>query len=149
IGRMLDEIDLNVGNRLDLAIERFYAATDLDFIHERVEMTRRPDVSGYRGAAPLDPAYHEVICQTFPCPPIPQTATIIAADGSQISPSEHSPLHYFLLNVGLFPYHHGADQVPDQLPLPRLFFHKDHVHDPTGRILSNRTIDARRASTEM
>jgi hypothetical protein len=149
IGRMLDEIELNAGNRLDLAIERFYAATDLDFIHRRVAMTRRPDVSGYRGAAPLDAPYHEVICQTFPCPPIPQSGTVIAADGSQIYPNEHSPLHYFLVNIGLFTYHHGTDRVPDQVTTPRLFFHKDHVHDATGRILSNRTIDARRAATEM
>ncbi len=149
LGRMLDEIDLNVGNRLDLAVERFYAATDLAAIHERVEMTRRPDVSGYRGAAPLDPPHHEVICQVFPCPPIPDSATIIAADGSQIYPMESSPLRYFLVNTGLFTYHHGADRVPDQLTIPRLFFHKDHVQDPSGRTLSNRTVDARRTATEM
>jgi hypothetical protein len=149
LGRMLDEIDLNVGNRLELAIERFYAATDLDFIHERIAMTRRPDVSGYRGAAPLDAPYHEMICQTFPCPEIPPTATIIAADGSQIYPAEQSPVHYFLVNIGLFTYHHGVDRVPGQFSVPRLFFHKDHVHDPTGRILSNRTIDARRTAAEM
>jgi hypothetical protein len=149
LGRMLDEIDLNASNRLDLAIERFYEATDLDFIHERVEMTRRPDVSGYRGAAPLDAPIHEVVCQTFPCPTFPASATIIAADGSQIYPAEQSPVHYFLVNIGLFTYHHGADRVPDQYSVPRLFFHKDHVHDPSGRILSNRTIDARRTATEM
>jgi hypothetical protein len=149
LGRMLDEIDLNAGNRLDLAIERFYEATDLNFIHDRVEMTRRPDVSGYRGAAPLDAPIHEVVCQTFPSPEIPSGATIIAADGSQIYPAEQSPVHYFLVNIGLFTYHHGADRVPDQYSVPRLFFHKDHVHDPSGRILSNRTIDARRTATEM
>ncbi|MBZ0288981.1 MAG: DNA double-strand break repair nuclease NurA, partial [Anaerolineae bacterium] len=149
LGRMLDEIDLNAGNRLDLAIERFHEATDLDFIHKRVELTRRPDVSGYRGAAPLDPPYHEVICQIFPCPEIPASATIIAADGSQIYPAEQSPVHYFLVNIGLFTYHHGADRVPDQYSVPRLFFHKDHVHDASGRLLSHRTIDARRTAAEM
>jgi hypothetical protein len=149
LGRMLDEIDLNAGNRLDLALERFYEATDLDFIHKRVNMTRQPDVSGYRGAAPLDAPIHEVIAQTFPCPPIPSSATIVAADGSQIYPSEGSPLRYFLVNMGIFTYHHGADRVPDQYTTPRLFFHKDHVYDSTGRVLSNRTIDARRTAAEM
>jgi len=112
-------------------------------------MTRRPDVSGYRGAAPLDAAYREIICQTFPCPETPTSATIVAADGSQIYPNESSPLRYFLVNMGLFTYHHGADRVPDQLTIPRLFFHKDHVQDASGRILSNRTIDARRTAAEM
>jgi hypothetical protein len=149
LGRMLDEIDLNTGNRLDLALDRFYAATDLDFIHKRIDMTRKPDVSGYRGAAPLDAPYHEPIYQTFPCPPIPPSATIIAADGSQIYPNEQSPLHYFLLNIGLYTYHHGTDRVPDQLTMPHLFFHKDHVHDPSGRILGSKTIDAHRTANEM
>ncbi len=149
LGRMLDEIDLNVGNRLELALERFYTANDLDFIHERIEMTRQPDVSGYRGAAPLDAPYHEPLHQTFPAPPVPDSATIVAADGSQIYPHEQSPLHYYLLNTGLFTYHHGADRVPGQDTLPRLFFHRDHVHDPSGRLLSNQTVDAHRTSAEM
>jgi hypothetical protein len=62
---------------------------------------------------------------------------------------ESSPLRYFLVNTGLFTYHHGSDRVPDQLTTPRLFFHKDHVQDPSGRTLSNRTVDARRTATEM
>lgn len=149
LGRMLDEIDLNQGNRLDLAIERFFAATDLDYIHQRVDMTRQPDVSGYRGAAPLDAPYHEPICEIFPCPPTPPSATIIAADGSQIYPHEQSPMHYYLLNIGVYTYHHGADRVPDQITTPRLFFHRDHVHDASGRLLNNRTIDAQRTASEM
>lgn len=150
LGRMLDEIDLNTGNRLDIAVERFENAPDLDFIHERVEMTRRPDVSGYRGAAPLDAPFHEPINQIFPCPPPPPSATIIAADGSQIYPHEQAPMHYFLLNVGLFTYRHGEQaSAPEQETVPSLVFHRDHVQDGAGRLLSNRTVDAQRTSREM
>lgn len=150
LGRMLDEIDLNTGNRLDIAIERFENAPDLDFIHQRVAMTRRPDVSGYRGAAPLDAPYHEPINQIFPCPPLPSSATIIAADGSQIYPHEQAPMHYFLLNIGLFTYRHGGQNAaPQQESIPQLVFHRDHVHDAGGRLLSNRTVDAQRTAREM
>lgn len=149
MSRMIDELDFDVTDRLTLARDRFFAATDLQAIHDRIIITRSPEVSGYRGAAPLDPPYHEVICQTFPAPPPPVSATIIAADGSQIYPNEQSPFHYFLTNIGIFTYHHGSDRTPEQLTIPKLFYHKDHVHDRTGRVLSHRTVDALRTTTEM
>lgn len=147
--RMLEEWDFDKSSRLQVAINRFYAATDLDAIHERIRLTRQPEVSGYRGAAPLDPPYHEVICQTFPTPPAPESATLVAADGSQVYPNDQTPLPYFLINTGLFVYHHGDDRRPEAFTLPRLFFHPDHVHDAGGRLLTNRTIDARRTVSEM
>jgi hypothetical protein len=149
MSRMIDELDFDVTDRLTLARDRFFAATDLNAIHERIAITRSPEVSGYRGAAPLDSPYHEVICQTFPTPPTPPSATIIAADGSQIYPNEQSPFHYFLTNIGIFTYHHGSDRTPEQHTIPKLFYHKDHVHDRTGRVLSHRTVDALRTTTEM
>lgn len=147
--RMLDELDFDRSSRLQIALERFFAATDLDFIHERIRQTRQPDISGYRGAAPLDPPHDEVICQTFPAPDCPPGATIIAADGSQVYPTDQTPLPYYLLNTGLFVYHHGADRTPEQITLPRLFFHPDHVRDAGGRVVSHRTIDAQRTVSEM
>ena len=144
MGRMLDEVDFNIHDKLAVAMERLYAATDLDAIHERIKLVRQSDVSGYRGAA----AFDEVIGQPFAPALTPATATIIAGDGSQIYPNEESPAHYFLLNVGLFTYHHGVDRLPDQRTIPRLYYHKAHVHD-RGRVISNRTVDARRSVMEM
>ncbi|MCB9455831.1 MAG: DNA double-strand break repair nuclease NurA [Anaerolineaceae bacterium] len=150
MGRMLDELDFDLGGRLQVARERFAAASDLDFIHRRINLTRQPDISGYRGAAPLDAPYHEPINAVFPAPkPAPASGTVIAADGSQIYPNEQSPFHYFLINTGLFVYHHGSDETPLQLTIPQLFFHKEHVHDKSGRLIRSRTVDARRTVTEM
>ena len=149
MGRMIHEIDFDVSDRLDIAIERFEAACDLDFIHERIDMVRRPDVSGYRGAAPLDAPFHERICDIFPLPEIPDSATIIAADGSQIYPNEQWRMPYYLTNVGLFVYHHGDERTPEQINLPKLVYHPDHVRDKSKRVLSSRTIDAMRTVREM
>lgn len=149
MGRMLDQLDFDMGDRLKIARERFFAADDLDAIHRRIDTTRRPDVSGYRGAAPLDAPYHERVCDIFPPPPELPSATILAADGSQIYPNEQSAVHYFLTNIGVYIYHHGSDRTPEQFTTPKLFYHKDHVHDRSGRVLGNRTIDARRTVTEM
>ncbi|HEX2907754.1 MAG TPA: DNA double-strand break repair nuclease NurA, partial [Phototrophicaceae bacterium] len=120
-----------------------------DFIHNRIRLARQPEISGYRGAAPLDPPHHEVISQIFPLPDCPSSATIIAADGSQIYPVEQTPLPYYLLNTGVFVYHHGGDRRPDQLTAPKLFFHPDPVRDVGGRVISHRTIDAKRTISEM
>jgi hypothetical protein len=48
----------------------------------------------------------------------------------------------------LFVYHHGQDRLPDQMTIPQLYYHKAHVHD-RGRVISNRTVDARRTVAEM
>ena len=144
MGRMLDELDFDLKDRLAIALERFYAASDLEAVHDRIKLVRQSDVSGYRGAAPFD----EVICDTFPPPPAPASATILAGDGSQIYPNEMSPAHYYLINVGLFVYHHGGDRLPDQWTIPQLFYHKAHVHD-RGRLVSNQTVNARRTVAEM
>lgn len=147
--RMLEEIPFETSDRLQIALRRFHEAADLDFIHRRIELARSPEVSGYRGAAPLDAPFHEVICQTFPAPPPPPSATLIAADGSQVYPNEQSPFHYYLINTGLFIYYQGGDTVPEQITHPRLVFHPDHVHDAGGRVVSSRTVDARRTVREM
>lgn len=149
MGRMIHEIDFDVSDRLDIALQRFEAATDLDFIHERIDMVRRPDVSGYRGAAPLDAPFHERICDIFPAPTPPESATIIAGDGSQIYPNEQWRMPYYLTNIGLFVYHHGDERTPEQVCLPKLVYHPEHVRDKSNRVLSSRTIDALRTVREM
>lgn len=149
LGTMIRELDFDVSDRLTIARERLFAATDLDAIHERIEMVRGPDVSGYRGAAPLDPPYHEPIYQTFPQPTLPISATIIAADGSQIYPNEQWRVPYFLTNVGVFVYFHGEERTPMQMTSPKLIYHPERVRDKSKRVLSSRTIDAARTVREM
>lgn len=149
MGRMIHEIDFDVSDRLEIALNRFEAACDLDYIHERIELVRRPDVSGYRGAAPLDAPFHERICDVFPPPPTPPSATIIAADGSQIYPNEQWRMPYYLTNVGMIVYHHGDERTPEQINIPKLVYHPELVRDKANRVLSSRTIDAQRTVREM
>lgn len=149
MGAMIDKIDFDLSDRLELARERFRAASDLDYIQERIDLVRKSDISGYRGAAPLDAPYAQQINLIYPPPPPPPTATLIAADGSQIYPDEQAPVHYYVINVGMFIYHHGLDHVPQQITMPYLAFHKDHVHDHYKRVVTNRTVDARRTVAEM
>lgn len=149
MGAMIDKLDFDLSDRLRIAKERFAAAGDLEAAHERIELVRRSDISGYRGAAPLDPPYDQPVNLIHPPPLAPSRVTLIAADGSQIYPDERAPVHYYLLNIGLFIYQHGTDFLPEQVTVPTLAFHKDHVHDKAKRVVSNRTVDARRTVAEM
>ncbi|MBK8136256.1 MAG: DNA double-strand break repair nuclease NurA [Chloroflexi bacterium] len=149
MGAMVSHLDFNLTDRLDLATERFAAAGDLDAIRAKIDYVRGPDISGYRGAAPLDGPNAESINYIYDAPPPPEYATLIAADGSQVYPNEQSPVHYYLLNIGMFIYQHGQDHVPQTITVPTLVYHKDLVHDANRQIISNRTVDARRTVTEM
>jgi hypothetical protein len=145
MGATLEKLDLTISDKLQIALERLHNATDLQAIHERIELVRRSNVSGYRGAAPLD----EDIYATFPPPPPPESATILAADGSQIYPDHHSPSLYYLINIGVFVYHHGPGQLPEQSTTPELFYTEKYLRDEDKRVVSNQTINARRTVAEM
>jgi hypothetical protein len=54
----------------------------------------------------------EAINQRFPLPTGLKEQTIIAVDGSQINPSRHLPVDYFLLNLGVIIYPIDPDGVP-------------------------------------
>jgi hypothetical protein len=149
MGSMVEALDFDLGTRLRLALERFYNPPPVEKIRERVALVQGPTVSGYRGAVPLQGDLYEDISAVFDTPPVPDRATLIGADGSQIYPNEQHPVHYYLINIGLFVYHHGGDGLPHQFTLPILAYHKDHVHDRSGRVVNNRTIDARRTVREM
>lgn len=149
MGAMLEQLDFDLTESVDLARELFDAAGDLDTVRERIAWVRGSDISGYRGAAPIDTPNAEPINAIVDEPDLPEEAMILAADGSQVYPDELAPVHYYLINIGLFIYHHGQDVTPEQYTFPDLKFHKDHVHDRYSRIIRNSVVDDRRTVAEM
>ena len=89
MGRYLGHLNQGLEGKLALALERFYATTDLDAVHERIKLVRESSVSGYRGATPAPKPYDEVICGIGGLPEAPSNATLVAVDGSQIYPDPH------------------------------------------------------------
>lgn len=149
MGAMIRAVDFDMGERLDQALAWWQNAGDLDRTYEFIHTVRQSDISGYRGAAPLNPPHGRPT--NFIHPPViaPPSATIVAADGSQIYPDEQAAVHFYLLNTGLYIYYHGEDRLPDQITEPQLFYHKSDVRDAANRVISNRTVDARRTVREM
>ncbi len=149
MGGMLTHIPNEHHKLMQLALERFNAAGDLARVRERIAWVRAPNVSGYRGAAPLELDTAEPINAVFDPPQEPPQAVIMACDGGQIYPNENTIWHYYLINVGLFVYFHGSGHTPIPMTFPQLVFHPNEVHDKYGRVVSNRIVDDRRTLAEL
>jgi hypothetical protein len=149
MGAMLQKLDFDLSQSLELASERFEQLTAMERVRERIEWVRSSDISGYRGAAPLNLPNAEPVNLIVPEPAPPARATLLAADGGQVYPDEMASVHYYLINIGLFIYHHGSDLTPEQFTFPDLRFHKNHVHDRSGRLIRNRVVDDRRTVSEL
>ncbi|MCI0711006.1 MAG: DNA double-strand break repair nuclease NurA [Chloroflexi bacterium] len=147
LGRTMARQNTTLGQRVDVAQEQFDKLPDNRTIMDRVKLARIKD-AGYRGIAPLDGS-REPINAVFSLPQIPERATVIAADGSQIYPDQHSAAFYFLINVGLFTYYHGVERLPDQFSDPQLFFRMEDTHDNIGNPIKNAVVNARRTVREM
>ncbi len=149
MGRFLSKRSLSHSERIEIALERFFKATDIEFAHQRIELVRNSSVSGYRGAAPLPRPYSEYICGVGQQPALPAAATLLAVDGSQIYPDQHSAALYYLINIGAYIYHHGEPRLPDQLTSPELAYADSKLKDEDGRLISNQTVNMRRSVEEM
>lgn len=149
MGRHLGHLSQTLNTKLDIALERFYATTDIDAVHERIKLVRESSVSGYRGAAPAPRPYDEVIAGVGSLPPQPEAATLIAVDGSQIYPDAHAAVLYYLVNIGVFVYYSGEPRLPYQATEPELYYTDTMMQDSDGRLITNQTVNARRSVMEM
>jgi hypothetical protein len=70
-------------------------ASALDALRTRVESAKAVDAN-LRCAVPLN----EALDSSVPPPSLPEQATLIAADGSQINPSRHEQIQFGLVNAG-------------------------------------------------
>jgi hypothetical protein len=75
----------------------------------------------------------ESLIAAFPLPALPENATIIAADGSQIPLDRHSSVEYCLINVGGIALMSGSAHSPVRQVSTRLMY-DDAIYTPSGTI---------------
>lgn len=95
-------------------------------LRAKVELAAQMD-GWLRSAKPTD----EPLTATYPLPKAPAQATLIAADGSQINPSRHEAVNYFLVNIGAIEMLTGSGQAPSQRTDSRLHFAE---YSPSGSV---------------
>jgi hypothetical protein len=154
MGRALAMRNQDMSERALDAWEFLQRLDDLAEIRDRVQLARERDVE-FRGASPAfdkktgELTIHEPINRAYPLPPLPDRATITAADGSQVYPSIHAAAVYYLTNIGVFVYHHGTEILPEQITEPRLYYTDDDVRDSAGQVVTNTAVNARRNVAEL
>lgn len=86
-------------------------ANDFDFLRRRVQFISSQVDPNLRCALPafVDP---EPLNACFSLPPMPSEATLLAADGSQITPDRHGQVNFCLINIGVIRMQIGSPTSP-------------------------------------
>jgi hypothetical protein len=92
-------------------------ADNLDGLRYKVETAKEADPA-VRCALPLN----ERLDTHLPPPGSPLNAVLIAADGSQIFPSRHKPILYYLINVGVIVMEMGTGNAPEIFVETNLYY---------------------------
>lgn len=144
LGEILAQRERSAAEELRAIAEFLSQLDDCDMIWEQIKIARQNDV-GFRGAAP----FGEPINQPIALPTAPERATLFAVDGSQIYPDIHAPAPYWLINIGVFIYHHGTDDLPEMISEPQLYFRDEDIRTSDDQLLPANVINARRTVYEM
>ncbi len=147
MGEALAYQEEEIGDKVDLALQILAAYADqsyLAYIQQRVQDAVDRD-AGYRGARPLD----EPMMATYLPAPLPESATIVATDGSQIPPDTHGVALYYLINTGTIIVQHGSGEPPQVLSEPSLFYEKGYMYTQDRGLITPGTVAARRTVLEM
>lgn len=108
--------------RLELAQKHFQNALECqEELIQRQEKWR--DRILFANATPIEPLN---TCIDIPVPP--KIHTVIATDGSQISPSHHEIAYCYLLNMGRVVLHYGQNRYPLLDSLPEIFYRPEDLY---------------------
>jgi hypothetical protein len=97
-----------------------------------------------RCASPDD----ELLDGAFHGPSLPEHATLVAADGSQIYPDRHGLAFYYVINVGSIVFRRGSGRAPAVGTQPQLHYSEEQMY-PDGYPISSDLVSAERDLAEM
>lgn len=83
-------------------------ATNLEGLRDKAKLAASQD-QFLRCALPVN----EPLNSAYSLPAMPPSATLLAADGSQINPDRHAALNFYLVNVGTISMRIGSSQAPE------------------------------------
>jgi hypothetical protein len=105
-----------------------YGADNLHLLINRIDAALQYNPY-LRCAVPVEGDLNTAI----PCPQAPATASLLAADGSQIYPDRHAAVEYCVVNVGSICMTHGAAKTPETVVRSQLLY-DDQMWTENGRI---------------
>lgn len=111
-----------LAGKLNLAEELFNGAIANQALHTR----QREDWHSSLAFACAEPV--ELLSQRYAIAPITTPHTVLATDGSQISPSRHEIAYCYLLNVGRVALHYGSKVYPLLDSIPEVHYKPEDLY---------------------
>lgn len=128
--------------QLPVLKQAFIQLEGIDSNDQKTRLASTP--ASWHGAVPaLEP-----LTDQFPPPKASKEINIFAADGSQIYPDRHSPMLYYLINIGGIKLPYGSQRPPDTFSSPRLYYEPQDLYD-AGRLVSASLINGLRDVAEL
>ena len=119
-----------LGERSALALALLESrAEDLEDLKDRVAFVVRSHDPALRCAVPVV----EALTTAVPLPDITDGMTVLAADGSQISPDRHAEVSYAVVNVGAIQMRRGSADAPITRTTSRLLY-DEQLYSAMGTI---------------
>jgi hypothetical protein len=104
-------------------------AQNLSGLRQKVEMVARNYDPALRCALPVI----EPLTASFPPLELPDEVTLIAADGSQITPDRHAEVNFAAINVGAIRLRHGLTAPPETTVSSQLLY-DEQLYSTAGTI---------------
>ncbi len=110
-------------------------AGNLEGLRQRVQEVAHRQDPNLRCAIPCaaEIARPEPLDGHYPLPELPAQATIVAADGSQITPDRHAQVNFCLINVGAIQVRMGAPDPP-QITVSSKLIYDEQLYTLSGTL---------------
>jgi hypothetical protein len=120
-------------------------AHEPESLHLKVQLITRNYDPNLRCALPArgPGSEPEPLNASIPQPPAPIRATILAADGSQITPDRHAAVYFGLINVGAICMQHGSPDAPAIKTTSRLFYDEEVIELTDATLALKRDLNER------
>ena len=103
--------------------QRWMAAATQDQDHWVAQQHDHGDQLAFTAAVPVEPLTTRITLE-----PTPEAHTVMATDGSQISPSHHEIAYCYLINVGRVVLHYGQGRFPLLDSLPEVIYRPEDLY---------------------
>ncbi len=120
-------------------------ADNIEELREKVQQVVRSYDPSVRCAVPVS----EVLNAHCPLPSLPEQATLIAADGSQIFADRHAEVEYCLVNTGAIWMRYGSENAPQKSIHSRLVYAEAMEGMSDERLSLQRDLAEREALLEL
>ncbi|MBN1642495.1 MAG: DNA double-strand break repair nuclease NurA [Anaerolineae bacterium] len=129
INAMVDALPEAESNHQLAEARRYLRRADPSLLRRKLAQREQGTKIPWLVAEPVD-----TLARSYPAPPAPPAFTVVAADGSSIPPDRHSPVRFYVLNIGQVALTYGPVPAARIEGEPRVCHSEQELYyDPQGK----------------